>query len=321
MLRTRFTDLIGCSRPLQLASMPGVCTPELVAAVADSGGLGMIGLPLLPPAVAASILDQLAGRTRGAFGLNFLMPFFDPAVLEVAAPRARVIEFFYGDPDPELVRVAHDGGALVSWQVGSAAEAGAAVSAGCDLVVAQGAEAGGHVRGSLGLLPTLTQVLDAVDVPVLAAGGIGCAREVAAALAAGASGVRVGTRFVAAAESGAHPDYVRALVEARAEDSVLTDVFKAEWDAPHRVLRSAIEAVRAFSGDVVGEEVWGSEKMPIPRFGVSSPSRDTTGEVRAMALYAGTSVGGVRAVQPAREIVDELMGGAEELLRRAAPAS
>jgi nitronate monooxygenase len=318
MLRTRFTELIGCPLPLQLASMPGVCTPELVAAVADAGGLGMIGLPLIPAPIAASILDRLAARTRGAFGLNFLMPFFDRGVLEIAAGRARVIEFFYGDPDAELVRVAHDGGALVSWQVGSAAEARAAVDAGCDLVVAQGNEAGGHIRGSLGLLPTLTQVLDAVDLPVLAAGGIGSAREVAAALAAGASGVRVGTRFVAAAESCAHPEYVRALIGAEAEDSVLTDVFGAQWDVPHRVLRSSIEAARAFQGDLVGEELWGGEKMPIPRFGVSSPSRDTTGEVRAMALYAGTSVSGVRGVQPAREIVEELMQGAERLLRQAA---
>ena len=140
----------------------------------------------------------------------------------------------------------------MSWQVGSADEARAAVDAGCDLVVAQGDEAGGHVRGTLGLLTTLERVLDAVEVPVVAAGGIGSARQVAAALAAGASAVRVGTRFIASAESGAHPDYVRAVLEATAEDSTLTDVFSVGWDAPHRVLRSCIEAARAFRGDVVG---------------------------------------------------------------------
>ena len=198
MLRTRFTDLVGCSLPLQLAAMPGVGTPELVAAVADAGGLAMIGLPLVPTALVAETLDQLASRSRGAIGMNFLMPFFDREVLDVAATRARVIEFFYGDPDRELVRDARAGGALVSWQVGSPEEARAAVDAGCDLVVAQGDEAGGHVRGGLGLLPTLARVLDAVDVPVIAAGGIGDARQVAAALAAGASAVRVGTRFIAA---------------------------------------------------------------------------------------------------------------------------
>jgi NAD(P)H-dependent flavin oxidoreductase YrpB (nitropropane dioxygenase family) len=108
---------------------------------------------------------------------------------------------------------------LVSWQVGSAEEARAAVGAGCDQVVAQGTEVGGHVRGRMSLLPLLSEVLDAVDVPVLAEGGIGDARALAAVLAAGADGARIGTRFVAARESGAHPRYVDALIAARPEDT------------------------------------------------------------------------------------------------------
>ena len=318
MLRTRFTDLVGCSLPLQLAAMPGVGTPELVAAVADAGGLAMIGLPLVPAPLVAATLDDLASRTRGAIGMNFLLPFFDRAALDAAVGRARVIEFFYGDPDRELVRAARAGGALVSWQVGSADEARAAVDAGCDLVVAQGDEAGGHIRGTVGLLPTLARVLDAVDVPVIAAGGIGGAREVAAALAAGASAVRVGTRFIAATESGAHPEYVRAVLAATAEDSTLTDAFSVGWDAPHRVLRSCIEAARAFQGDVVGSADWGGTTLPIERFSVMAPDVHTSGDIRAMALYAGRSVDAAREVKPARDIVAELMGGAEALLRGAA---
>jgi NAD(P)H-dependent flavin oxidoreductase YrpB (nitropropane dioxygenase family) len=320
MLRTRFTDLVGCSVPLQLASMPGVGGPDLVAAVADAGGLAMIGLPLVPAPMVATVLDELRRRTSGVVGFNFLMPLFGPElpeVLEVVASRARVIEFFYAEPRRELVEAAGGAGALVCWQVGSADEARAAVDAGCDLVVAQGREAGGHVRGTVGGMTVLTTVLDAVDVPVVAAGGIGGARQVAAALAAGASAVRVGTRFVAAAESGAHPEYVRALVAARAEDSILTDVFSVGWDAPHRVLRTSIDAVRAFSGNVVGETEWAGQKMPVERFSFEPPLRSTSGEVRAMALYAGQSVGGVREVKPAREIVAELINGAEDLLRRA----
>jgi NAD(P)H-dependent flavin oxidoreductase YrpB (nitropropane dioxygenase family) len=320
MFRTRFTDLVGCSLPLQLAPMPGVCGPDLVAAVADAGGLAMIGLPMVPPPLIAATLDGLARRTRGTFGLNFLMPFFEPAALEVAASRARVLEFFYGDPDRELVRAARAGGALVSWQVGSADEALAAVDAGCDFVIAQGDEAGGHVRGGLGLLPTLERVLDAVSVPVVAAGGVGSARQVAAALAAGASAVRVGTRFIAAAESGAHPEYVRAVLAASAEDSILTDAFKVGWDAPHRVLRSCVEAARAFRGDVVGETVAGDQTIPVERFSMMLPDAETKGEIRAMALYAGRSVEHAREVKPAREIVAELLDGAEALLRGAASA-
>src|SRR5262249_4887206 len=189
--------------------------------------------------------------------------------------------------------------------------------AGCDLIVAQGTEAGGHVRGRLGLLPLLGAVLDAVDVPVIAAGGIGTARSVAAALAAGADAVRVGTRFVAAAESDAHPGYVDALVGARSEDTVLTEHFAVMWPgAPHRVLRSAVAASEAFPGEVVGEMELFGVRQPIPRSGVPCPTRGTTGETAAMALYAGESVGAVRGVKPAADIVRELIDGAEHLLRR-----
>ena len=296
--------------------MGGVAMPPLVLAVAEAGGLGMLGGVMLPPQVLAGMLDDLAARTRGAFGVNFLMPFLDRDAVPVAATRARVVEFFYGEPEVGLVETVHAGGALACWQVGSLGEAVAAARAGCDLVVAQGTEAGGHVRGRVGLLPLLNAVLDAVDVPVIAAGGIGTARDVAAALAAGAAGVRVGTRFVAAPECDAHPEYVAALVAAGAEDTVLTERFSVMWpDAPHRVLRSAVAAAETCADDVVGEMELGGSRQPLPRFAVACPTRTTTGTIAAMALYAGESVGAVRGVMPAADIVHELMDGAERLLR------
>src|SRR5207245_4743834 len=108
-------------------------------------------------------------RRRGAcragrpFGVNFLMPFFDRAVLDTVAPRVPLVEWYWSQPDPVLVGVAHDAGALAAWQVGSVDEALAGVDAGCDVIVAQGIEAGGHVRGPIGLLPLLDGVLAAVD--------------------------------------------------------------------------------------------------------------------------------------------------------------
>ena len=190
------------------------------------------------------------------------------------------------------------------------------MEADCDFVVAQGTEAGGHVRGRLGLLALLPEVLDEVEVPVLAAGGVGTARGVAAALAAGADGVRVGTRFAAATESGAHPEYVAALVEAGSEDTVLTETFRVQWSgAPHRVLRSCVEAAEALNRDTAGEVTHGKVTFPVPRFAPQPPNRTTTGAVQAMAMYAGQSVGAVREVQHAGEIVTELMDGAERLLR------
>ena len=235
VLRTRFTDLVGCSVPLQQAPIGGA-SPRLTAAVAEAGGLGMVGAILYPPPVLAAILDAVRAQTGGVFGVNILMPFLDRACVEVAVARARVVEFFYGDPDASLVDLVHAGGALAGWQVGSQDEARRAADVGCDFVVAQGVEAGGHVRGSLALLPLLSEVLEVVDVPVVAAGGIGTGRAMAAALAAGAEAVRVGTRFIAAAEAEYHPTYVDAVIAARGEDAMLTEAFSTMWpDAPHRV--------------------------------------------------------------------------------------
>lgn len=317
MLQTRFTTLLGCSVPLQQAGMGAVATLPLALAVADAGGLGMLGGVMVPPPALAETLDALAARTTGTFGVNFLMPFLDRDAVAVAATRARLVEFFYGEPDEGLVDAVHAGGALACWQVGSVQEAIAAEGAGCDLVVAQGSEAGGHVRGRIGLLPLLDTVLEAVDVPVVAAGGIGTARAMAAALAAGAEAVRVGTRFVAAAEADAHPEYVAALVAARSEDTVLTERFSVMWpDAPHRVLRSAVAAAEAHLGEIVGEMELAGIRQPLPRFAVPCPTRATSGTIAAMALYAGESVGAVRRVVPAADIVRELTTGAEDLLRR-----
>src|SRR5207237_1167078 len=124
------------------------------------------------------------------------------------------------------------------------------------------------VRRKIGLRAVLGQVLDSVRVPVVAAGGIGTGRAMAAVLAMGASAVRVGTRFAAAAESEAHPRYVQRLIAAEAKDTVLTEAFSTGWNAPHRVLRSSVEAAERFSGDVVCERIrrWApDERVPVRR--------------------------------------------------------
>jgi NAD(P)H-dependent flavin oxidoreductase YrpB (nitropropane dioxygenase family)/AcrR family transcriptional regulator len=321
VLRTAFTELVGCQVPIQQAGMGGVATPELAAAVADAGGLGMVSLVFMPAGEVAVALDALAARTAGPVGLNVLMPFLDRDVVAVAASRVRVVEFFYADPDPALISLVHDGGALAAWQVGSLAEARAATEAGCDFIVVQGAEAGGHVRGQVSLLPLLESVLGAVDVPVVAAGGIATARGVAAVLAAGAAGARLGTRFVATPEAGAHPAYVEALLRASAADTVLTTAFSGMWpDAPHRVLRSCVEAAEALPDGIVAQMSFGTTQVPVPRFAVPCPTRDTSGAIEAMALYAGESAGAVTQVMPAADVVRELAEGAERLLRSALPS-
>jgi nitronate monooxygenase len=234
MITTRFTELVGCTVPIQQAGMGAAAPPELAAAVSEAGGLGMLGTARrgLTAITLADLLEQVRLLTDKPFGVNFIvapvflngtstLPRLDLKCIEIAARAAKVVEFFYGEPERRLVEMVHAGGALACWQVGSRAEAIAAAKAGCDFVIAQGVEAGGHVRGTTPVMTLLGEVIAAVDVPVLAAGGIGTGRAMATALAAGADGVRVGTRFVAAAEAAVHPEYVAALIAAEAQDTVV----------------------------------------------------------------------------------------------------
>jgi NAD(P)H-dependent flavin oxidoreductase YrpB (nitropropane dioxygenase family) len=276
--QTRFTELVGCTFPVQLAPMGGgVGGPDLAAAVRDAGGLGMVSWSEPVPS---------------GCGINFLVPFISsPSEVAEAARHCGIVEFFYGEPSRELVDAAHSMGAVAGWQVGSGREAELASEAGCDYVVAQGTEAGGHVRGTDPLDKVLDEVLDQVAAPVLAAGGIATAQRVAELLRRGASGVRIGTRFLTCPESNAHEDYVANLIRASGEDTVLTDWFGEGWpDAPHRVLRSALEAAQ--------QSAW---KSPIP------PSRHAEHTVAEMAQYAGTGVTHVTSVQSAAEVMTELV--------------
>lgn len=266
-------------------------------------------------------LSWVHGRTKEPVGVGFFA--FDvPGMtkdFELAAHRARVVDVFWGDPDTAVVKRIHAGGALAFWQVGSLDEALAAADAGCDVVVAQGVEAGGHVRGTTPLRSLLAQVVPAVDVPVVAAGGISTGPALAAALNAGAAGVRVGTRFLASAESGAHRQYVAALLAADAEDTVYTTAFGNGWpDAPHRVLRSASE-LAAQATEIVGQAEYRGRSWEIRRWSSQPPTTFTTGDVKAMAMYAGCGVGEVGEVSSAARIVDQMMADALPCLTHAVP--
>jgi NAD(P)H-dependent flavin oxidoreductase YrpB (nitropropane dioxygenase family) len=166
-------------------------------------------------------------------------------------------------------------------------------------VVVQGHEAGGHVRGTTPLLPLLEEVRTRVDLPLVAAGGIGSGAQVAAALRAGADAVRIGTRLVATLEADAHPAYVEALVDADARDTVLTEAFAMGWPAaPHRVLRHCVGASDADA----------ARRSPLP------PTRGFAGDVASAALYAGTSVEHVTTIAPASAVIDELVRDAARAL-------
>src|SRR5215218_730066 len=293
----RVLELWRCELPIQLAPMGSVsATPRLALAVAAAGGHAMYPALALPRAALAPVVDALAGA-GAAFGVNFLLSMLDPDSLELAIQRAPYIDFFLGDADPALVERVRAAGAVCGWQVETAEEARAAEAAGCDLVVAKAWESGGRKRvEGPALLPLLDAVLDTVTVPVIAAGGIATARGVAAALAAGADGVRVGTRFIAAQESDAHPAWIEALLAADATDAVVTRKFNVGLPptGPSRVLRSSIEAAQMLRHEQAGIVRLAGAEIPVPRFGAQPPTRDSTGTIEAMAFYAGQSTGAVR---------------------------
>jgi nitronate monooxygenase len=334
LLKTKFTDLTGCEIPIQQAGMGDIAVPRLASAVANAGALGMIQPTNdgRDPRLLEKMLEETRALIRkgGVFGTNFLIPdaptFWqafehDLSIIsesvEIASKMSRVVQFFYRNPDPRIIELVHKGGALVFWQVGTKEEADAAVDAGCDAIVAQGTEAGGHQRAKLALLTFLGQIVDSINIPVLAAGGIGSGRAMAAAMNAGASGVTVGTRFVAAEESPAHPEYVKALIESKAEDTMVTEAFSVGWpNAPHRVLRSSLEAAQSFKGDVVaGKKDYGTEEWyEIHKLEPNTLTTNTEGALAAMPHWAGEGVSGVHRVQPAAEIVWELSSEAEKIL-------
>jgi nitronate monooxygenase len=323
MLSTRFTDLVGDTVRVNQAPMGQITPPRLALAVARAGGVGTVSAPIGVKAQdLASQLDAWMEADAGALGVNFLTDEADPAAVAVAGARARIVDFFWSVPNRKLVDAAHEGGAMVNWQVGSLPDVVLAAEAGADIVTVQGSEAGGHVRGGTPLLPLLAAALRAVDVPVLAAGGIAEPRALAAVLAAGAAGARIGTRFIAAKEAAAHPEYVLAVVAAGPESTTITDAFAVcpmcATLPQARVLRSAVETVEALDGGegrTVGTVVTAGGEEPLPARAGMAPHSEVQGEIEAMALYAGQGVQHVNAVRPAADIVGGLADGAEALLR------
>jgi NAD(P)H-dependent flavin oxidoreductase YrpB (nitropropane dioxygenase family) len=312
VVSTRLTELLRCEVPIQLSPMGSVSvTAALPLAVAEAGGHAVYPGLGLPPAALAPVIDALASRTS-AFGVNLLVQMLDRDSLELVASRAPYVDFFLADAEPELVSRVHEGGAVCGWQIESADEARAAEAAGCDVVIAKAWESGGRKRiEGPTLIPLLDAVLDAVAIPVIAAGGIASPRGVAAAFAAGADGVRVGTRFIASAESEAHPQWVQAVLGASASDAVVSNAFNVglPTPGPHRVLRSSIAAAESFEGDETGIVRLAGADIPVARFGAVPPTRDSTGTIAAMPFYAGQSAGAVTRIQPAAEIFAELATG------------
>jgi nitronate monooxygenase len=316
MVRTPVCELLGIEHPIIQAPMAAV--PELAAAVSNAGALGMVTLTWSTP--AADVVRATAGLTDRPFGGNLVLATDQHRRLDEALEAGlRIVSLFWGDPAAYVDQV-HDADGLVLATVSSAEEARRAVASGVDVVVAQGWEAGGHVRGQVATLPLVPAVVDAVaPVPVIAAGGIGDARGVAAVLALGAQAAWLGTRFLLAQEMPIHEEYRRRLIAAIETDAQwYPDLYEVGWPAaPHRALRNSTAQLweaagrpaagsRPGEGDVIAH--FGSGES-IVRYEPAPPMVGTSGDIEALSMWAGQSVGLVSQPQPAAEIVAELVSG------------
>jgi nitronate monooxygenase/enoyl-[acyl-carrier protein] reductase II len=333
MRRTPLARRLGIELPIFSAPLGGgIAGPELAAAVSNAGGCGLLGLGGVPAAAVPALLSATRAATKRPFGAGLLLPLLAPGALEacLAADLACLV-LFWGDVAPFVAR-AQARGIRVIAQVGSVAEARGAARAGADAVIAQGFEAGGHVRGTTALGALLPAVVAALrPLPVIAAGGIANGAGVAAALAAGAQGVMLGTRFLASPEAAISDEYRRRIVAATAEDTVHTGLFDVGWpDAMHRVLRnravteweaagSPAAGARPGEGSVIGRVSAGGVLLEtVPRYGVTPPLAGFEGEHELAALYAGQSCGLIDGVRPAARIVREVVREADRALARLA---
>jgi nitronate monooxygenase len=327
MFSTRITDRFGTELPIVSAGMGGVATASLAAAVSEAGGLGTIALVGYPPEAIADEIAKARAITRKPIAVNFLVPFLRPQHLEALRGQPiSAITMFWGDPR-EQIPAAKSLGVAIIWQCGSAKEAMTAKNAGADAIIAQGFEAGGHVRGVMTTMALVPEVRDAIgELPMLAAGGIMDGRGLASALALGADGAVFGTRFLGAEECAAHPEYRRAVLAAHGTETVHAKLYDIGWpDAAHRVIRTGeyerweragcpATGARPGEGEIIAHTRRAGIETALPRYSVNVPTSDTEGDIAAMAHYAGQGVGAVRRIQPAREIVAEIAEQARETI-------
>ena len=316
-MRTPLTELLGIEHPVMLAGMGGVSYAELVAAVSDAGGFGTMGAAPLRLERMVEEIARVRELTDAPFGVDLLTAMPGSMVQQVEAIIAGGARAFVGalGVPAEVIDLCHQHDVLVVNMCGTVEHAVRAVDAGCDLVVAQGTEAGGHT-GKVATMPLVPQVVDAVGgrVPVVAAGGIVDGRGLAAALMLGAAGVWVGTRFIATPEAHVVQGYREALVSARETDTVISRAYTGKT---LRTLRNDYtdhfeahpEELRPFP-DQIGRSM-ADGAMHIGGH-EGTPGVDPAKEVYA----AGQGVGAIDALVPAGELVHRFVEEAEAYLRR-----
>ncbi|MFD5408909.1 NAD(P)H-dependent flavin oxidoreductase [Streptomyces nojiriensis] len=305
---TRLTARLGLELPLLQAGMGAVAGPALCAEVSRAGAGGTLALYKEAPARAARLVRQVAAATGRPFGVNVVPEVTGPAgclaQLRAVLPELPVGCFVtsFGLPEADAAEAVRAAGHPLVVQVGTLADADTALGQGAAVLVLQGAEAGGHLLGRLPVDVLLAAVRARHPHAVLAvAGGIATGKDLAEAVARGADGAMAGTLFIPAAESTAHPVFKRRVVEAVADDTLITSLFDIGWpNRPHRVLRNALTNAsdRSPATFMATTRVDGREH-PVPRYSAAAPSEATTGRIEEMAMYCGRSCSRVTALHPA----------------------
>ena len=313
-IRTKLCDLLGIDHPIMLAGMGGVAYAELAAAVSEAGGFGTLGMAGLGPDRIREEMRKVRDLTDKPFGVDLLAAV--PASLEAAADiiieeGAAAFISGLGVPTSILAKL-KSAGLKVMNVCGTVRHAVAGAEAGLDAVIAQGTEAGGHT-GKVAGLALIPQIVDAVSIPVIAAGSIIDGRGLAAALALGAQGVWMGTRFIASTEAHAGELYKQVILEADDTDTIVTRCYSGK---PMRVYRNPY---------VADWETRPGEIQPFPMQAMLSRQNRVMGGIggqidgldRERSCFAmGQGAGGIKDVLSCREIVERIMAEAEAVLGR-----
>jgi enoyl-[acyl-carrier protein] reductase II len=314
MLHTSICDYFGIKFPILLAGMGGVSMHKLVAAVSNAGGLGVLGAATLDPRELREEIHKTRRLTSKPFAVDLLAPIPDMMRPHMPVLIEEQIEIFVaGLAVPvEFVKTMHDHGMKIAVMCGKVHHAEKSVAGGADVVVAQGSDAGGHT-GEIGTFSLVPQVLDAVNVPVLAAGGIADGRGVAAALALGAAGVVVGTRFIATEESQATAEYRNAILQASDDATMRTRCYTGK---PARCIRTpyAVEWERD-----------PSKIQPFPQQAIVSSrngamdymgTRGIGTDPAKTFMPAGQGSGLIHQIKPAAEVMMDLIRETEEAITK-----
>ena len=306
MLMTPLCELLSIDHPIVQGGMAWVSTAELVIAVSEAGGLGVLGAGNAPPDWVRDQIAQVRKGTGRPFGVN--IPLFSPFVTDVvqlcAAENVPAV-FTGGGNSTPYIEPFKEKGVRVIPVVASVPLAKRLERAGADALVAAGTESGGHI-GDVATLPLVPQVVDAVDVPVIAAGGIADGRGLVASLALGAAGVQMGTRFVCVTECPAHPNYKNKILSAGDRATTTTG---HSLGHPVRALKNPM--VRSFAA----MEVIKRSEEELVEFGTGKLRLACVeGDVQNGSVIAGQSSGLVRDVVSVRELVSRIVSEAEEII-------